>query len=261
MRASRRLATVVLLSMTILLLAQAPAFAPWRRASDVSINVLQVCPGFVTFEAVTREGTPPDPPVPPTTPITVQAYTPPPAEGSVPPEPPVENRILNQQVDLTFVPNGVQVPLGEGPPEPTWFYYGKFTLPWDGGATLRVGTPVAVGPENLFTEGPVGLLTFADFTTPVSDKCKPGKPKLDLEPVCAKATRKHLTWRVDNPASDPVRFTWKVAGSHQSGKATAPAKGSVEFTTRRVRGPDVVSIFVGGKRVDKERARCRCGDQ
>jgi uncharacterized delta-60 repeat protein len=66
----------------------------------------------------------------------------------------------------------------------------------------------------------------------VSAACPPGNP--------------NLTWRVANPNGEPLRFSWRIAGTGQRGGGVAASNGQVAFSSIRVVGPNRVELLVDG---------------
>lgn len=75
--------------------------------------------------------------------------------------------------------------------------------------------------------------------------------RLQLTALCSPNPAAVRVWRVRNPNSLPVAFTWDVYGASQTGQGTAPAaqngvSGETTFQTQTVSGANTVRIFVNG---------------
>jgi pimeloyl-ACP methyl ester carboxylesterase len=75
--------------------------------------------------------------------------------------------------------------------------------------------------------------------------------RLQLTALCSPNPATVRVWRVRNPNSLPVAFTWDVYGTSQTGQGTAPAAqngvaGETTFQTQTVSGANTVRLFVNG---------------
>jgi hypothetical protein len=248
----RKVVGVAILAVATLLLAQAPALARWHREAREGVNVLQVCPRYVTLEVASLG--PVDGSTPPSFTVPVEAYTPPLTADS-PLPPPADTNVLRRDLQVPLQPFEVVLD-DEG--TPTQFnYFGRFTLGWGGGQMLAPGTEVTIGVADTFVPGGQSEDAFETFTVPFAESGSCETPDLELRSVCSKGKKK-LTWRVRNPNPFQVQFTWEVVGTDQSGSETVPANGRTSFKTRRVAGPNTTRLLVDGQEVDVEDACFRC---
>jgi uncharacterized delta-60 repeat protein len=59
-------------------------------------------------------------------------------------------------------------------------------------------------------------------------------------------TSPNLGWRVTNPNGQPLRFSWRIAGTGQRGGGVAASNGQVTFSSSRVIGRNRVELLVDG---------------
>lgn len=247
----RKAAAVAVLTVATLLLSQAPALARWHREAREGVNILQVCPHYVAFEAASIG--PVDGSQPPTFTLAMEAYSPEVDPAALPPA--AADLVLRQDVILPQDPRSIE--LDDEGVATDFTYFGSFVLEWQGGRTLAPGTEVSIGLAETFVPGSQSAGAFETFTVPFSDAtagpCET-PPKLELKAVCAKAKKKKLTWRVRNPNPSRVEFTFEVVGTDQSGTRTVRPNGTTSFKTRRVPGANTVRLLVDGQEVDREDA-------
>jgi hypothetical protein len=227
----RGIAVVTLITAGLLLLGQAPAFAPFDRAAAEAINVTEACPKYLSLEVASMAPNPG--PQGPT--VTIQAYSPPPSATSP------GRLVLNRTIPVRPVDPPL-TPL-QDEPEEQFPYHGRAVLRWDVGR-LTPGTRVFIGPPGVFEDPPQA----PPIERVISSRCK--TPRLRLTPV--RSTQDSITWRVLNRNSFPVDFNAEVFDTDpaQVRIGTVPAGGEAFFETTRVTDPNIALLFVGGKLVD-----------
>ncbi|HEY9075122.1 MAG TPA: hypothetical protein VIO61_01170, partial [Anaerolineaceae bacterium] len=70
--------------------------------------------------------------------------------------------------------------------------------------------------------------------------------KLTLSTICSDNPAVSLNWKVTNPNSYAVTFTWRIEGTSQAGSQTVPANSSVNLTTN-TEGTNTMTVLVNGE--------------
>lgn len=78
----------------------------------------------------------------------------------------------------------------------------------------------------------------------------------NLSAVCGYAGDDYLLWKVANNTATDTSYTWKVAGSSESGSGRVPAHGEDYFTTST--NAKTVELYVNNERVDYESSMAPC---
>jgi hypothetical protein len=229
-----RAAAVAVVTAGLIVAGASPAFAPYIRQAANAVNVTEACPRYLSLEVARQAPMDPQPQD-----VTILAFEVAPSSQTL------VRLVLNDTVRVRPVDPFLR-PLPDE--EEDFHLHGRAVLRWDTGR-LAPGTRLLVGPIDVF--GPEAQAPPIEVT--ISPRCD--TPDLELSFV--DSTDQLLTWRVSNPNPEAVDFNAQVVGTSpaQVVLGTVPANGEVTFQTTQVPGRNVVRLFVGGKRVDQERAR------
>jgi hypothetical protein len=163
---SRTVIVSALLAGLMVLAGQAPAFAPWRRASDEGINILEACRKHLKVEVARARSVPEGEEEPKSWQVRIQAFSPPlRADFSVPSG---AKLVLNKKVTLPLLARPKKIEFTETDSLEA-HYLGKFELKWSGGRKLARGTKVTVVPVGIL-DNPPGE-NAGQFTVKVPYKC------------------------------------------------------------------------------------------
>lgn len=230
-----RAAVVALMAAGLLAVGTTPALARYIRQAANAVNITEACPKYLSLEVARQD----DPAAPQAQDVTILAFEVAPSSQTL------VRLVLNDTVRVRPVDPFLR-PLPDE--EEDFHLHGRAVLRWDTGR-LAPGTRLLVGPIDVF--GPEAQAPPIEVT--ISPECD--TPDLGLSFV--ESTDQLLTWRVTNPNPEAADFNAQVVGTSpaQVVLGTVPANGEVTFQTTQVPGRNVVRLFVGGKRVDQERAR------
>jgi hypothetical protein len=116
---------------------------------------------------------------------------------------------------------------------------------------IAYSNPVLANPGSAQT-GDNGGAQPGSSPTPTQQTPTPPPAKLQLSAMCSPDPNSYRVWRVGNPNSYSVAFSWDVHNSDQKGAGLAPASGEAFFQTVTVAGRNKVHLYANGELQDTQ---------